>query len=41
MGDKSPKAVQKQSTQKQTKVTTATQKKQAAVVAKQATKAKK
>jgi hypothetical protein len=41
MGDKSPKAVQKQATQKQTKTSSANQKKQQAVAAKQAATAKK
>ena len=36
MGDKSPKAVQKQATQKQTKTASTNQKKQQAVAAKQA-----
>ena len=36
MGDKSPKAVRKQATQKQAKATSANQKKQQAVAAKQA-----
>lgn len=40
MGDKSPKATQKKSTQKQSKATSAGQKKQQAVVAKQAAKKK-
>lgn len=40
MGDKSPKATQKKSTQKQTKATSAGQKKQQAVAAKQAGKKK-
>ena len=40
MGDKSPKATQKKSTQKQTKVASAGQKKQQAVAAKQAGKKK-
>ena len=40
MGDKSPKATQKKSTQKQSKATSAGQKKQQAVVAKQAGKKK-
>ena len=35
MGDKSPKSTQKKATQKQTKLTTAAQQKQAAVAAKQ------
>ena len=41
MGDKSPKAVQKQTTQKQTKTASTNQKKQQAVAAKQAANAKK
>ena len=40
MGDRSPKSNQKQATQKQTKAKVVTQKKQAAVTAQQATKAK-
>lgn len=40
MGDKSPKSVQKKATQKQTKVNDVNQKKQAAITAQQATKAK-
>ena len=40
MGDKSPKATQKKSTQKQTKVSTAVLKKKAAVAAKPVTKKK-
>ena len=41
MGDKSPKAVHKQATQKQTKTDNANQKKQQAVAAKQSANAKK
>jgi hypothetical protein len=41
MGDKSPKAVHKQTTQKQTKAASANQKKQQAVAAKQAANTKK
>jgi hypothetical protein len=41
MGDKSPKAVQKQATQKQAKTASANQKKQQAVAAKQAANIKK
>ena len=41
MGDKSPKAVNKQATQKQTKTNNANQKKQQAVAAKQTASAKK
>ena len=41
MGDKSPKAVQKQATQKQTKTASTNQKKQQAVAAKQAANTKK
>ena len=40
MGDKSPKATQKQATQKMSKAASANQKKQEAVVAKQAAKSK-
>jgi len=40
MGDKSPKATQKKSTQKQSKLSSADQKKQQAVAAKQAAKKK-
>jgi hypothetical protein len=40
MGDRSPKSVQKQASQKQTKTNASNQKKQAAVTAQQATKAK-
>ena len=41
MGDKSPKSVQKQATQKQSKATSASVKKQQAVAAKQVPSAKK
>jgi hypothetical protein len=41
MGDKSPKAVNKQATQKQTKTNSAAQKKNQAVAAKQAANKKK
>ena len=41
MGDKSPKSVTKHATQKQTKATSAKQKKQQAVAAKQAANKKK
>jgi hypothetical protein len=41
MGDKSPKSVQKQASQKQTKASSAVQKKQAAATAKQAVGKKK
>jgi hypothetical protein len=41
MGDKSPKAVRKQATQKQTKADSANQKKQQAIAAKQAGNIKK
>ena len=40
MGDKSPKATQKKSTQKHSKLSSASQKKQQAVAAKQAVKKK-
>ena len=40
MGDRSPKSNQKQATQKQTKANGVNQKKQAAITAQQATKAK-
>lgn len=40
MGDRSPKSVQKQASQKQSKTNVSNQKKQAAITSQQATKAK-